>query len=233
MSDTTLNNSRIWATLGKTDPNHTKQFQRSGGFKGTAIKPMWCNQRMTEVFGPCGLGWGMEKPDFQVVPGTEGEILVFCTVQMWYLEKPDASERGIAYGVGGDKVVIKQKDGLRNSDEAFKAAFTDALGNAMKFIGMAADVHMGLFDDNKYVRELKEEFSGKDKPEGSKSGPKFITKAKAEQMRVVSIGRADKAPDRALYGKELRKVLESFGFTSFGEITEDRYQDVVDALEGV
>jgi hypothetical protein len=224
-------NLRIWDQLGKTDPAHTKQFQRSGGFKGTAIKPMWCNLRMTEMFGPCGLGWGMEKPSFETHQADK-EMLVFCTVGVWYLEKPDSSIRGLVYGVGGDKYLISQQSGLRASDEAFKAAYTDAIGNAMKFIGVAADVHMGKFDDNKYVAEMKDEFTAK-APGAAPAGPKFITKAKAEEMKLIAIGRADKSPDRALYGKEVRKVIQSFGFSAFGEITDDKYQDVVDALEGV
>jgi hypothetical protein len=156
MSETN-NNLRLWDQLGKTDPAHTKQFQRSGGFKGTAIKPMWCNLRMTEFFGPCGIGWGMEKPAFETHQADK-EMLVFCTVGVWYLEKPDSASRGLVYGVGGDKYLISQATGLRASDEAFKAAYTDAIGNAMKFIGVAADVHMGLFDDSKYVQEMRAEF---------------------------------------------------------------------------
>lgn len=222
------NNLRIWDQLGKTDPAHTKQFQRSGGFKGTAIKPMWCNLRMTEFFGPCGIGWGMEKPTFETHEADK-EMLVFCTVGVWYRENTD---RAVVYGVGGDKYLISQSSGLRASDEAFKAAYTDAIGNAMKFIGVAADVHMGLFDDNKYVAEMKAEFSKETSaPESPQS--KFIPKAKAEQMKLVAVGKADKASDRKQYGKEVRKVLESFGFMAFGEITQEKYQDVVDALEGV
>lgn len=151
-------NLRYWDQLGKTDPAHTKQFQRSGGFKGTAIKPMWCNLRMTEVFGPCGIGWGPDKPEYQVIPA-EDEILVYCTVGLWYLDKGVKAQ---VYGVGGDKALVKQTSGTKSSDEAFKAAYTDALSNAMKFIGVAADVHMGLFDDNKYVQEMKNEFKNND-----------------------------------------------------------------------
>lgn len=146
--------------MGKTDPAHTKQFQRSGGFKGTAIKPMWCNLRMTEMFGPCGIGWGPDRPEYQVVPA-EDEILVFCTVGLWYMEN---GVKGHVFGVGGDKLLIKGSNGTRTSDEAFKAAYTDALSNGMKLIGVAADVHMGLFDDNKYVAEMKAEFKNHDAP---------------------------------------------------------------------
>lgn len=150
-----IDNLRIWDALGKTDPSHTKQFKRSGGFSGTAIKPMWANKRMTEFFGPCGVGWGQTEPVFQLVPA-EDEIMVYCTVGVWYLAN---GERTLpVYGVGGDKVLIRGKEGTRSSDEAFKAAYTDAIGNATKFIGVGADIHMGLFEDNKYVQAMKEEF---------------------------------------------------------------------------
>jgi hypothetical protein len=150
------NNLRHWNALGKTDPKHTKQFSRAGGFKGTAIKPIWSIQRMTEHFGPVGIGWGMTKPDFQVVEA-DGEILVYCTIGIWYAD--DGKVTNGIYGVGGDKVSAKRKDGFFNNDEAFKAAYTDALSNAMKQVGVGADVHMGLFDDHKYVREMQEEFA--------------------------------------------------------------------------
>lgn len=149
-------NTKLWDNLGRTDPSHTKAFTRGGGFKGTAIKPMWSYRRMTEEFGPCGLGWGVGEPAFQVVPAPEGEVLVFCTASIWY--RQDEAECRV-YGVGGDKAVGKNKYGLNSDDEAFKKAFTDAVTNALKLIGVGADVHMGMFDDNKYVNTMRQEFS--------------------------------------------------------------------------
>jgi len=155
---------RIWNAVSKTDPAHTKGFKRGGGFTGTAIKPMWVWQRLTDFFGPCGTGWGMERPEYQVVPGDNREVLVFCTVAGWYTEN---GERKFVFGEGGDKVVThikaneqyKRPERWENDDEAFKKAFTDALMNAFKFIGVGADVHMGLFDDSKYVADLRKEFA--------------------------------------------------------------------------
>lgn len=144
----------LWDKLGKTDPAHVKSFKRAGGFSGTAIKPMWSYRRMTEEFGPCGEGWGVNEPSFQVVPGVEGEMLVYCTVSVWH-----ATRDNVVFGVGGDKVVGKNKYGLSSDDEAFKKSFTDAVTNALKLIGVGADVHMGMFDDNKYVNTMREEFA--------------------------------------------------------------------------
>src|SRR5688572_25015613 len=76
-------NMAIWDAVSRTDPAHTKSFSRAGGFKGTAIKPIWIIRRLTEQFGPCGVGWGIGEPSFQVVP-VEGEVLVYCTVSCWH-----------------------------------------------------------------------------------------------------------------------------------------------------
>lgn len=154
-----MSNTAIWDALGKTDPAHTKQFQRSGGFKGTALKPMWMNKRLTEHFGPVGTGWGMGEPSFQVVPGHEGEVMVYCTVACWA-----SNPQNVFYGVGGDKVVGKNKYGLQSDDEAFKKAYTDAIGNAFKFLGVGADIHMGQFDDSKYVEQVAREFEQEKRP---------------------------------------------------------------------
>lgn len=149
-----MSNTAIWDALGKTDPNATKGFKRGGGFSGTAVKPIWVQRRLTEQFGPAGIGWGVNEPKFETVHATEGEVLVYCTVSCWHGDKAN-----VIWGVGGDKVVAKNKNGLVPDDEAFKKAFTDAVGNAFKSIGVAADIHMGLFDDDKYVSGLREEFA--------------------------------------------------------------------------
>lgn len=164
-----MSNTGLWDRLGKTDPKHTKPFKRSGGFSGTSIKPIWSYRKMTEEFGPCGEGWGINEPSFQVVSGSDGEVLVYCTVSIWH-----GTAEKLVFGVGGDKAVVKQSSGLRSDDEAFKKAFTDAITNALKMIGVGADVHMGLFDDDKYVNSMKEEFAEEDE-----STLRFIEECKA------------------------------------------------------
>lgn len=151
-----MSNLEIWDALGKTDPAHTKRFKRAGGFEGTAVKPIWTERRLTEYFGPCGVGWGFDKPEFQTVTVGE-EVLVYCTVRAWH-----GNPNNTLYGVGGDKVASKNKYGLQIDDEAFKKAATDAIGNAFKHIGCGADVHMGQFDDSKYVADTRMEFAAND-----------------------------------------------------------------------
>lgn len=171
-----MSNTELWDVLSKTDPDQTKTFTRGGGFKGTAVKPIYTELKMTERFGPCGTGWGINKPEYQIVAGDNKEVLVYCTVSIWYM-KSNGDRCEPFYGVGGDKVVsyvkpneqYKRPERWENDDEAFKKAFTDAVGNAMKHLGMSADVHMGRFDDSKYVQSVREEIA--DKAKGPEDRP--------------------------------------------------------------
>jgi hypothetical protein len=224
-------NLRFWNELGKTDPSQTKQFTRSGGFRGTAIKPIWCDKRMTEVFGPVGSGWGTTEPRFESQHVGE-EALVFCTVGLWYKEGDRKSE--VFYGVGGDKFLIRTNGGIRTSDEAYKSAYTDALGNAMKLLGVAADIHMGLFDDHKYVRDLKEEFAEKngnqEEPEKEPEKPK-IQRKKQNPLRadLISIIKGFDPLMKDTFGTEMKRQ----GFNSPGEIPDDLLADVLDFARGL
>jgi len=153
-----MSNLAIWDALKKTDPAHTKKFKRAGGFSGTSVKPIYMTQKMTGLFGPAGSGWGMGEPKFDVVSAGD-EILVYCTGSIWWTNPAMPEERYTVYGVGGDKVVTKRSSGPFCDDEAFKKAYTDAMSNAMKQIGMAADIHMGQHDDDKYVQKVAREIA--------------------------------------------------------------------------
>jgi hypothetical protein len=208
-----MSNMRIWDAVSKTDPKHTKGFKRAGGFQGTAIKPIWLTKRLTEQFGPAGSGWGMTKPEFQVVTAGD-EILVYCTVGLWYTDGAVADN--MVYGVGGDKVMGKNKYGPFTNDEAFKASYTDALSNAMKQIGMGADIHMGLFEDDKYLREVKAEFaSGNNQPVDAHGHPHLAAAKEMEQRPIDAVDPADrdlvrKGEERSQYEVNKRKEAEGF-----------------------
>lgn len=117
-------NLAIWNKLGRTDPEQTKKFTRGGGFKGTAIKPVYTDRKMTETFGPCGKGWGYTEPKFQVVPGPDGQTIVYCWLSIWYLGE-DGQRSDPVHGVGGDFAVKKFSSGLSADDEAFQKAFSE------------------------------------------------------------------------------------------------------------
>lgn len=215
-------NLKIWDALAKTDPKHTKQFKRSGGFSGTAIKPIWITKMLTEQFGPVGSGWGVDEPSFQVVPGENREVLVYCTVACWHTDRANRF-----FGVGGDKVVSYLKaDQSKNrperwdsDDEAFKKAYTDAIGNAFKLLGVGADVHMGLFDDMKYRDEMAREFA----EQPAAPTPAFIT----DDQRDIIAGLAPAA------GLTLQEICDGYKTDSLKALPASKFAKLRERLDGL
>ena len=212
-----MTNMTIWDQLSVTDPKHTKDFQRAGGFRGTAIKPMYAIQKMTEVFGTCGTGWGYTKPEYQIVDGTDGQKIVYCTVGLWHGETESfVGSDNYVWGVGGDFIIVKQSAGLRSDDEAFKKAFTDALMNAMKHIGMSADVHMGQFDASKYVQPKQDEAvrGGTTAADLSKDWPPVARKKAVDDlMAKLLVVEASKLTEAKTYTNKMIKNLNFVGDT--------------------
>lgn len=216
-------NLRFWTALAKTDPAQTKSFARAGGFRGTAVKPIYQTQRMTETFGPCGIGWGIGEPQFTIVNGDNKEVLVFCTVAVWH-----TAPENVIHGVGGDKVVTHIKanekygrpERWENDDEAFKKAFTDAVGNAFKQLGMSADIHMGLFDDAKYVADLRRE--AEDAKRGQQQdhpAPEAAPPAEPVEPYAIRVPATPNGSDWVTWGKQytdhmraIRNVNEGYAW---------------------
>ena len=53
-------------------------------------------------------------------------------------------------------LIQKESSGLYSNDEGYKMAVTDALGTAMKMLGVAAEVYLGNFDGSKYREPMTE-----------------------------------------------------------------------------
>jgi hypothetical protein len=123
-----------------------------GNLKGKSdINPQWRIKAITEVYGLCGIGWKYEIAEIKIVEGVEGKKVVFVTVNLYVKNGEDWSQP--IPGVGGDMIVEKDKNGLHENDEALKMAVTDALGNAMKYIGVASEIYEGNFKGSKYAQK--------------------------------------------------------------------------------
>ena len=145
-----MNNMRFYDEL-RAVPNDALKKISGGRLNGMSnINPMWRLRRMTEVFGPCGLGWKYEITDKRIENGTDGEVVAVVDVAVFI--RDDNEWSAPIPGTGGSLLVAKESKGLRTSDEAFKMALTDALGVAMKALGVAADVYFNE-DPTKYDRE--------------------------------------------------------------------------------
>lgn len=116
-----------------------------GRLKGKSdINPMWRIKKLTERFGPCGIGWKTEIAKAEVI--TAGpEAMANVVVNLFFMT-PDGSWSEPVVGFGGSILYGKgQGDGI--NDEAFKMAETDAISVCCKKLGMAADVYWGADAD--------------------------------------------------------------------------------------
>jgi len=154
-------NTRIWDKICETDPGRTKNFSK--GYRGTSINPNYIYEKLTACFGPCGTGWGFNIDKDEFKEGHEGEISHTMTIGLWYKNGEVKSEP--IPGIGGTQYVFKDKNGWHTDEDAKKKSLTDALTKASQLIGMSADIFGGLWDDCKYVAELKKKYSPKEKPE--------------------------------------------------------------------
>lgn len=133
---------------------NTIQF---GKLKGKSdINPQWRIEALTEVFGLCGVGWYHEilSVDYQDVNDT-GEKMVYITVGI-HVKQEDGTWSAPVIGIGGDFVIIKDKNGIHGNDEAFQMALTDALGKAAKCVGIANDIYRGKYDSKYGWRDERE-----------------------------------------------------------------------------
>lgn len=138
----------------KTPPANALKEIQAGRIKGKSdINPQWRYEQMTESFGVCGIGWKFRKTKTEFINGAGEEIAVFVDIELFVKIDNEWSEA--IPGSGGDVFVVNEKNGLRTNDEAVKMATTDALGTAMKMLGLAADVYRG-FSDSKYQNDNRQ-----------------------------------------------------------------------------
>lgn len=187
-----MTNTALWDSVCKTDPAHTKKFTKGGGFSGTAIKPFYLMHKATQTFGVCGIGWGWQEIENQLVGG------IWCSkVKLWFIYN---NQRGEIEQWGQTVMQGKNKNGDFVDEEAPKKAVTDAVTKCLSYLGFAGDVHMGLFDDSKYVEGLTSandnKFLSNEQavlldveinalPDAKEYKPKFLQYMKAESVDKI------------------------------------------------
>lgn len=121
-------------------PEEAKKPISAGRLRGkTDINPMWRIKKLTEMFGPCGIGWWYVIKDQRITPSGTDDVAAFVDIDLYYRDGEMVSAP--IPGTGGSMFVAKEQKGLYVSDECFKMALTDAISVACKALGMAADVY--------------------------------------------------------------------------------------------
>lgn len=180
-------NLSIWKRVHKTDPARTKtkitygnKRDASGNLEilrvTTSINPTYQEQRATELFGPFGIGWGVDIVEERFDPGipfmepvydgngkflgkspmrnADGSIITTVNhtirINLWYIHN---GAKGNIPAYGHTKYIYQTKSGATCDDEFAKKSLTDATTKALSKLGFSADVYTGLFDDSEYKEE--------------------------------------------------------------------------------
>lgn len=151
-----MTNTEIYNRVCQTPKEVTKEIT-AGRLKGFSdINPMWRIKKLTEIFGPCGIGWYTETVNTQIVDGgtkiykdglTSTDKVLLMDILL-YVKTEDGWSKGIS-GKGGATLVANETYSPFTDDDCTKKAETDALSSACKKLGFSADIYMGE-DNGKY-----------------------------------------------------------------------------------
>lgn len=144
-----MQNLRIYESARNVPPEACKSFN-NGKFSGTDINPMWRIKKLTELFGPAGIGWYYEVLSERSERLNDDTVIAIVDLNL-YIKVDDEWSKPI-YGTGGNQLVSKTKNGTSTSDEGYKMALTDALSVACKALGIGADVYFEK-DKTKYTQQ--------------------------------------------------------------------------------
>jgi hypothetical protein len=148
----------------KSVPKEALTEIKAGRLKGKSnINPQWRIWKLTELFGPCGIGWKYKITRQWIEEGANEEKTAFVNIDLFIKNGNEWSDE--IPGNGGSSFVAKEKNGLYTSDEAYKMALTDAISVACKALGVAGDVYWG--EGDKYTEReriaMEEEETAKER----------------------------------------------------------------------
>mgnify|MGYP003146973969 CR=1 FL=1 len=152
-------NLRHWERFDDIDPKFTKAITGKA-YKGTSPNPQYVIRCLTEIFGPVGEGFGWDVVAEDFTPMGD-ELLHWCRIKFWHTDRANTFD-----SYGQTKALMKKRDGSLMSDEdAPKKSLTDAIIKAASHIGIAANIFLGRWDDQKYVAEVNAEYRKADMPD--------------------------------------------------------------------
>tara|TARA_R110002167_G_scaffold148707_8_gene341780 strand:+ start:210 stop:899 length:690 start_codon:yes stop_codon:yes gene_type:complete len=139
-------NLRIWNEVSTSNPDHLKPL--NFGRKITTINAQSQRLVATTLFGPMGIGWGVDNEGFREVTFNNSLWLIY-TAKLWY--KDPVTEKIGEISLASD---------IQFKSDAIKSVATDALTKGLSQLGFNADVFLGDWDDNKYANQNKTKGGG-------------------------------------------------------------------------
>lgn len=203
----TNENMKFWESVKKTDPKRVKAITGKQ-YKGNSPQPYYLVERMTEAFGMCGIGWGLNIINERMERMTETDILHVAVVEIWYVIE---GKKGSITQIGQTKACYKTSSGSMLVDEdAPKKSVTDAMTKCMSYLGFAGDIFSGQWDDSKYVQELTNEFKpAPPKPVAHNLQPPAMSVDEVNNCVQAMIGCDDFDALKGIYGGAYKRANDT------------------------
>lgn len=191
-----MSNLSLWNKVSMTDPRHVKEITGKP-YKGHSPKPHYIVRRLTEEFGPVGIGWGFTIVSQGMENMGPADVLHVAHIRLWYILD---GKRGELEQVGQTKAAYTTNAGKFTVDEdAPKKSVTDALIKCASYIGFAADIFMGQWDDSGYVQHVRDEIAKKEAQEATsdiyRKAMAILSPAAKEGMKSLETAWKTLSPD--------------------------------------
>lgn len=132
-------------------PKEAQRPYNNGSFSGIDINPMWRIKKLTELFGPAGIGWYTDIVSERNEHLADDTIIAVVELNLYVKYNGEWSQP--IFGTGGNILKTKTSKGyVKTSDEGYKMAYTDALGVACKALGIGADIYFSSDTSTKYAQ---------------------------------------------------------------------------------
>lgn len=183
-----MDNKELWNRAFVTDPKAVKPITGKQ-YSGNSPKPYWIVERLTDEFGPCGIGWGFSIISERFERFSETDSLHVAAVRFWFVLD---GKRGELEQIGQTKASYTTNAGKFMLDEdAPKKSVTDALVKCASYLGFAGDIFSGRWDDSKYVQEAAREWEGRRAAEAAANNPEreaWLDDKKGAIFNAATIG---------------------------------------------
>lgn len=204
-------NLEIWNKYAEPPASALSPF-KNGDFRGTDISTMWRLRSLTEIYGPCGIGWYYEIEKVEIKEFAKSEtIMIFAAIKLYVKVDDDKWSKGIV-GVGGNKIIyrVKEKENrpsyIRANDEALKMVITDAIGNACRNLGFGSKIYWQ--NDNTRYSQSEEEYQDFAPYEEEKPDKDLIARLEELGGNMEVVAGYYKKPIDAVTADEVRAMIE-------------------------
>lgn len=171
-----MSNLDLWDRVKTPEIKYTKKVSMRGGF--TATSPQYLIKLATREFGSYGKGFGLSESAFDYSL-LEAYRVAIHNAKFFYCVDGERYEFVIT-----NTVEMVTKNGFVDTDFAKKAE-TNTLCKALSKIGFAADIYMGMFEDQEYIHNLASEQAINNAADKDTERAKQAADLTAEGMRTI------------------------------------------------